>query len=112
MEVWKYSPQRVQSFGVENVCRQVACGENHTVFLMTNKLVWTCGSNEFGQLGLSNGQDEAENGGALGGGDDTENKPQQIDKDKLDNVEFVAAGKYHTVVIRRKSEGDRGNADQ
>jgi alpha-tubulin suppressor-like RCC1 family protein len=30
-----------------------ACGENHTVFLMGNNSVQTCGSNEFGQLGLA-----------------------------------------------------------
>jgi alpha-tubulin suppressor-like RCC1 family protein len=37
----------------ETYCLQAACGENHSVFLLSNNTVMTCGSNEFGQLGLT-----------------------------------------------------------
>ena len=30
-----------------------------------------------------------------------------IEKEQLDNIDYVAAGKYHTIAIRQKSEGDK-----
>jgi len=47
----------------------IALGENHSVFLMGDNTVQTCGSNEFGQLGLiqdaADPTGQASQGGAL-----------------------------------------------
>ena len=48
-----FNPTRVNAFGGDSQCRQAALGENHSVFLMSNNIVYTCGSNEFGQLGIA-----------------------------------------------------------
>ena len=85
--------------------RQAACGENHTVFLMNSGCVLTCGSNEFGQLGLQ--QDAAAGEGATGqGGLGRFNTPTLIEKTILDSVVFVAAGRFHTMAVRKQTEGD------
>lgn len=85
--------------------RQAACGENHTVFLMNSGCVLTCGSNEFGQLGLQ--QDAAAGEGATGqGGQGRFNTPTLIEKTILDSVVFVAAGRFHTMAVRKQTEGD------
>lgn len=111
-DVHKFSPTRIQALGAENQCKQVACGENHTVFLMVSKLVWACGSNEFGQLGLKRLQlEELEDMNSGMQVDNVEPKPQLIEKDQLDNVDFVAAGRYHTVAIRQKTEGDKDDKE-
>lgn len=63
----------------------------------------SCGSNEFGQLGILSGsmmQDTNNIGGQR------YNVPTPIEKNIIDNVEFVAAGRYHTVAIRKMNEND------
>ena len=56
----RLKPTLLKSFGQDSYVRQVALGENHSVFLMNNNTVMTCGNNEFGQLGLL--QDSAGDG--------------------------------------------------
>lgn len=72
---------------------------------MSNNLVMTCGSNEFGQLGLVSDA-TAGDGVNAQGGKDKELVPALIEKSVLDNVVYVAAGRYHTMVIRKQTEGD------
>ena len=43
--------------GAEKV-RTVGCGDNHTIILTTDGLVYSCGSNSGKQLGLKNAQGE------------------------------------------------------
>lgn len=71
---------------------QVACGENHSIFLLNNGTVMACGSNEFGQLGIQGGGDKQ-------GGSGIATQLTTIDKSKLGIVTYVAAGRFHTIVI-------------
>ena len=101
-----YSPQKIKSFNADLKVVQAACGENHSVFLLVNGSVMTCGSNEFGQLGLF--QDAAIGEGALAtGGTQEFTTPTLIEKSYLENVTFIAAGRFHTLVIRRQTEGSK-----
>lgn len=97
----------MNAFGSENECVQGACGENHSVFLTKNKLVFTAGSNEFGQLGITKNKVIDDEDVEMDN-DQVESKPMLIEKDRLDNVDYIAAGKYHTVIIRRKNMCDNG----
>lgn len=36
---------------VKEGVKKVACGENHTMILMNDNSIWTCGSNDKYQLG-------------------------------------------------------------
>ena len=40
-----FAPMRLKTFGQEATVSQIACGEKHSVFLMSNGCVMTCGSN-------------------------------------------------------------------
>jgi alpha-tubulin suppressor-like RCC1 family protein len=42
------SPKEFVSRRVQKVC----CGENHTLFLMEDHTIWSCGGNHKGQLAL------------------------------------------------------------
>jgi alpha-tubulin suppressor-like RCC1 family protein len=65
--------------GSDGIIKMIALGENHSVFLMGDNTVQTCGSNEFGQLGLI--QDAADpTGAAAQGGAMTADAPSQIEK--------------------------------
>ena len=56
-----FRPTKIKAFGQDrDSVRQAACGENHTIFLMNSGCVSTCGSNEFGQLGLAVDTDDSE----------------------------------------------------
>ena len=72
---------------------------------MSNMTVMSCGSNEFGQLGLV-GQAVGLEGKDANGGNEKELSPVTIDQQHLENVVYVAAGRFHTVAIRKQSEGD------
>ena len=39
---------------INNDVKQIACGNNHTFILKNDGSVWSCGYNEYGQLGLNN----------------------------------------------------------
>jgi len=77
---------------MENIT-QVACGQNHTVFLNEDKKAFSCGNNEFGQLGLRR--------------TDTDRQfiPQEVPVPVLDDegdvIKFarVACGDNHTIFI-------------
>ena len=40
------------------------------------------------------------------------NTPTLIEKSALDSVVYVAAGRFHTVVIRRQTEGDKNEENK
>ena len=42
---------------INNDVKQIACGGRHTVILKTDGSVWSCGDNEYGQLGLNDTTD-------------------------------------------------------
>ncbi|XP_073494150.1 probable E3 ubiquitin-protein ligase HERC3 isoform X1 [Phyllobates terribilis] len=42
---------RISTFPLSNFIRQVACGEDHSVFLLEDGRVYSCGCNSVGQLG-------------------------------------------------------------
>lgn len=102
-----FEPTRLKTFGQDSAIKQIACGEKHTVFLLNNGTVMTCGSNEFGQLGLfvESGFDD----------DDftTEfNSPSLVDRGVMNNILFVAAGRNHTIAVKRRIGGDKEEEDQ
>ena len=39
---------------INNDVKQISCGERHTFILKNDGSVWSCGNNEYGQLGLGN----------------------------------------------------------
>lgn len=44
------TPRKCDFFGGKKVC-DVGCGHRHTVFLLDDGTVYTCGCNDLGQLG-------------------------------------------------------------
>lgn len=104
-EPFRFGPTMVKNVGREHAVKQAACGDAHSVFLTAAGLVWTCGSNQFGQRGVTNDAvfmegDDAMVGNNLG------SVPSQIEKGVLDNVIMIAAGRFHTAAIRRQNAGD------
>lgn len=57
-------PERVRRFGTRAV-REVACGQRHTLVLLANGSVYSCGSNDFGQLGQDRSMRKLEQVAAL-----------------------------------------------
>lgn len=101
-----FRPTKIKSFGQDrDSVMQAACGENHTIFLMNSGCVSTCGSNEFGQLGLGVESDDAESRANVQGGQIMPT-PVMIEKSILGSVVQVAAGRFHSMAIRKQNEGD------
>ncbi|XP_064458774.1 probable E3 ubiquitin-protein ligase HERC4 isoform X2 [Ornithodoros turicata] len=57
-------PRQLRRFG-SRVVKDVACGKQHTLVLLANGYVYSCGSNEFGQLGQDRSQRKLEQVSAL-----------------------------------------------
>lgn len=57
-------PRQLRRFG-SRVVKDVACGKQHTLVLLANGYVYSCGSNEFGQLGQDRSQRKLEQVTAL-----------------------------------------------
>jgi len=115
-EDYVFRPTPIKAFGQDrDAVKQVACGENHSVFLMNSSCVMTCGSNEFGQLGLV--QDAAGEAGVNPQGGrqphtiNIMTTPVLIEKSLLDGVVLVAAGKYHTLAVKKQNEVEELNGD-
>lgn len=84
----------------------IACGERHTVFLLRLGTLLTCGSNEFGQLGLSGDAAKEEGYNKPQGGTQTHTAPAYIEKSIIENVVYIAAGRHHNIAIRKVNEMD------
>ncbi|XP_049514109.1 probable E3 ubiquitin-protein ligase HERC4 isoform X10 [Dermacentor silvarum] len=57
-------PERVRRFGTRAV-REVACGHKHTLVLLASGSVYSCGANDFGQLGQDRSMRKLEQVAAL-----------------------------------------------
>uniref|UniRef100_A0A670K307 HECT and RLD domain containing E3 ubiquitin protein ligase 3 n=1 Tax=Podarcis muralis TaxID=64176 RepID=A0A670K307_PODMU len=74
---------RSSGFIHEKSVKEVACGENHSIFLLEDGEVYTCGLNRKGQLGH-----EREG-----------SKPEQIDALADQRIVHVACGESHSVAL-------------
>lgn len=75
-------PERVKRFGVRAV-RDVACGQRHTLVLLANGSVYSCGSNDFGQLGQ----------------DRSMRKLEQVSALAAHEIRAVACGEAHSLAL-------------
>ena len=66
--------------------RQIVCGSNYTFVLKNDGSIWSCGRNNYGQLGLN----------------DTDNKTTftQVTTNINNDVSQIACGQYHTFVLK------------
>lgn len=74
----------------DNTVIRVACGDRHTVFVTCKGLVYACGANFNGQLGLGHNSDR-----------DT---PTLLKYMQHLRVKKVACGSRHTILMLRKSK--------
>jgi alpha-tubulin suppressor-like RCC1 family protein len=77
--------QNINDFGNKKI-KLIDSGE-HTIFLDNNGKVYSCGLNNYGQLGLDHNNNE--------------NTPQQITSNNFGNKEivYIACGRYHTIFL-------------
>ncbi|CAN7938426.1 unnamed protein product [Ixodes hexagonus] len=75
-------PQRVRRFGTR-VVREVVCGRQHTLVLLANGCVYSCGSNDFGQLGQ----------------DKSMRKLEQVTALSAHEIRTVACGQDHSLAL-------------
>lgn len=75
-------PQRVRRFGTR-VVRDVVCGRQHTLVLLANGCVYSCGSNDFGQLGQ----------------DKSMRKLEQVTALSAHEIRMVACGHDHSLAL-------------
>ncbi|KAM7304497.1 putative E3 ubiquitin-protein ligase HERC3 [Ixodes scapularis] len=75
-------PQRVRRFGTR-VVRDVVCGRHHTLVLLANGCVYSCGSNDFGQLGQ----------------DKSMRKLEQVTALSAHEIRMVACGHDHSLAL-------------
>lgn len=75
-------PERVRHFGTRAV-REVACGHKHTLVLLANGSVYSCGANDFGQLGQ----------------DRSMRKLEQVAVLSAHEIRAVACGEAHSLAL-------------
>ncbi|KAL1441409.1 hypothetical protein MTO96_001049 [Rhipicephalus appendiculatus] len=75
-------PERVRRFGTRAV-REVACGHKHTLVLLANGSVYSCGANDFGQLGQ----------------DRSMRKLEQVTALSAHEIRAVACGEAHSLAL-------------
>ncbi|KAM4636375.1 putative E3 ubiquitin-protein ligase HERC4 isoform 2-T3 [Discoglossus pictus] len=80
-------PRRCDFFQNKNI-RDVGCGSRHTVFVLDDGTVYTCGCNDLGQLGHDKGRKRPEQVGAL---------DAQI-------IVAVSCGESHTLALNDKGQ--------
>ncbi|OXA56991.1 putative E3 ubiquitin-protein ligase HERC4 [Folsomia candida] len=54
------SEPRGLNFSTGGCVKSISCGESHTIFLLDNGTLWSCGSNDHGQLGHDKGRTRPE----------------------------------------------------
>ncbi|TTI76906.1 putative E3 ubiquitin-protein ligase HERC4 [Bagarius yarrelli] len=75
-------------FFTGKVVRDVGCGRRHTVFLLEDGTVYTCGCNDLGQLGHEK----------------TRKKPEQVMALDAQNIVAVSCGEAHTLALNDKGQ--------
>ncbi|AYV82630.1 MAG: chromosome condensation regulator [Hyperionvirus sp.] len=72
----------LEGMGKDMSIRQIACGNNHTLILLTNGTLWGCGDNRNGQLGFESLEDI-----------------KSLTKiDDVKNIVQIACGFYHSFI--------------
>ena len=70
---------------INNDVKQIACGRYHTFILKNDGTLWSCGYNEYGQLGLGNTTDRT--------------TFTQVTTNINNDVKQIACGYYHTFIL-------------
>ena len=81
-------PQEITYFSYLYITiTQIACGSNHTIFLASDNKVYSCGNNEFGQLGLENFNNQS--------------TPREVNyfTDYVITITQIACGANHTIFL-------------
>uniref|UniRef100_A0A8C4R2J3 HECT and RLD domain containing E3 ubiquitin protein ligase 4 n=1 Tax=Eptatretus burgeri TaxID=7764 RepID=A0A8C4R2J3_EPTBU len=74
--------------GIGSHLKDVGCGRRHTVFLLGDGTIYSCGCNDLGQLGHEKGR----------------KKPEQISALDAQNIVAVACGEMHTLALNDKGQ--------
>uniref|UniRef100_A0A8C1HYT5 HECT and RLD domain containing E3 ubiquitin protein ligase 4 n=1 Tax=Cyprinus carpio carpio TaxID=630221 RepID=A0A8C1HYT5_CYPCA len=80
-------PRKCEFFEGKRV-RDVGCGRRHSVFLLEDGTVYTCGCNDLGQLGH----------------DKARKKPEQVVSLDAQNIVAVSCGEAHTLALNDKGQ--------
>ncbi|XP_077073484.1 putative E3 ubiquitin-protein ligase HERC4 isoform X1 [Siphateles boraxobius] len=80
-------PRKCEFFEGKRV-RDVGCGRRHSVFLLEDGTVYTCGCNDLGQLGHDKGR----------------KKPEQVVSLDAQNIVAVSCGESHTLALNDKGQ--------
>lgn len=80
-------PRKCDFFS-NKIVRDVGCGSRHTVFVLDDGTVYTCGCNDLGQLGNDKGRKKPEHVGAL----------------DAQNIVAVSCGEAHTLALNDKGQ--------
>lgn len=81
------TPRKCDFFGGKKVC-DVGCGHRHTVFLLDDGTVYTCGCNDLGQLGHEKAR----------------KKPEHVVALDAQIIVAVSCGKCHTLALNDKGQ--------
>uniref|UniRef100_A0A4W4EVY6 HECT domain-containing protein n=2 Tax=Electrophorus electricus TaxID=8005 RepID=A0A4W4EVY6_ELEEL len=81
------APRKCEFFN-GRVVRDVGCGQRHTVFLLGDGTVYTCGCNDLGQLGHEKAR----------------KKPEQVVALDAQNIIAVSCGESHTLALNDKGQ--------
>ncbi|KAM3837752.1 LOW QUALITY PROTEIN: putative E3 ubiquitin-protein ligase HERC4 [Vipera latastei] len=76
------------SFFVNRKLQDVGCGLRHTVFVLDDGTVYTCGCNDFEQLGLEKSR----------------KRPEQVGALDAQNIVTVSCGEAHTLALNDKGQ--------
>ncbi|XP_053926798.1 probable E3 ubiquitin-protein ligase HERC4 isoform X1 [Cuculus canorus] len=79
---------RKSDFFLNKIVRDVGCGLRHTVFVLDDGTVYTCGCNDLGQLGHEKARKRPEHVGAL----------------DAQNIVAVSCGEAHTLALNDKGQ--------
>lgn len=76
------------TFSLARCVRQVACGENHSIFLLDDGRVYSCGGNSVGQLGQ----------------DHHDREPGHVNALASELIVHVACGRSHSVALNNQGQ--------
>ncbi|KAF5305408.1 hypothetical protein FQR65_LT07734 [Abscondita terminalis] len=78
------TPRQLEWFGAK-VVTQAACGDTHSLLLTKDGKVYSCGSNDYGQLGH----------------DQPRKRPQQVTGLSANHITYVACGHSHSMALNQ-----------